>query len=519
MKPLTPEQLKALEKLKTEIEKDIGVAVETAKYAKLFELLYFIYELKRHRLQKVYATDHGEQAVFIQFATNIVEESVKYSIQLIAKYYTPDLTFDKESKKPVINFKVTQLLDKQTTYINSKYESLSMVQLFIVTLMDPGAKKLKIDMSNVNSDIDAKKFFDYFLRIDRDNDIKKSSTKMKYELLKNFKEEYDPVGDLFQKAYSISVDEFCEFINKILERAKLIIEKTKHNFEFLPNGNVNDQSFKTFLVFVPSFLINERELASFGKKYDNLVDLLTFKPDKYDEKQLRFHLITRTPFIKVKKFFVISPELLLDSLFTNTHYSLLESTLVKEEYKARQANLYLDKLVSIASKYGYTEVEREKDLFEKGDQIGDIDLILKDKDGNFLLIEAKNHMLPMDIYFKDILKTREHLSYLQTKWEEKVLKRVAHLQSNHSQYGIPASYKYIVVSRFPEIISHYSNLLILSTAEFEFWLSRSEWSDSFDVITTEFYKTHEDRFTKEDLERLSESQIFFGNFGEKKADK
>lgn len=513
MAELNENQRKAFVKLNKEIQKDIQVAVEMAKQGKLFDLFYFIYGLKTLRLQASYAEEVGQMSSLFKVTTNVLEEANKFIIQLLVKFFTPDIAIDKESKVPVINFNLTQALIKQCTLINSKYESLSLVQLFDVELLDEEAKKFKIDMKDMPKDVDAKKFFDYFLRVDRDNDIKKNSRQNKNILIKNFKDEYEPVGDLFLKALGITIDEFCDLILWFLNKSVSEIEKAKDKFEFLENGNVNEQSLQTMMAFIPSFLVEEKEIKEqFDAKYKSTIDMLTFDRNQYDETQLRFHQITRSPLLKVLNFYVVSPELLLDSLFTNIHYSLLESSVVKEEYKAKQATIFINKIVSIAQPYGYSEVKREFDLFEGANQIGDIDLILKDSNNNYILIEAKNHALPLDVYFKDLIKTKDHLSYLQKKWEAKVIRRVEHLKINHAKYSIPATYQYIVVSRFPEIISHYSELLVLSTSEFKHWLKKERWSNNFDEIINDFYNIHKANFSKEDLLALSDANIILGKF-------
>ncbi|MBI3519038.1 MAG: hypothetical protein HY062_06735 [Bacteroidetes bacterium] len=109
-------------------------------------------------------------------------------------------------------------------------------------------------------------------------------------------------------------------------------------------------------------------------------------------------------------------------------------------------------------------------------------------------------------------KTRQHLSTLKSTWEKKVLKRVEHFKVNHQNYSIPSTYKYIVVSSFPEIISHYSELLVLSTNEFENWLKEGRTSEDFKIITDSFYKIHEKNYSDEDLKNLTKSGIIFGNF-------
>lgn len=515
MKELTSNQQKALKKLDDEIQNDIQIAKEMAKCGKLLDLIYFVYNLKTVRLRGIYLEDTGDTNSLFKTTSNLLEEAFKYIIQLLVKFFSPEIVTEKESNKPIVNFKLTQALINQCILINSKYESQSIIQLFDVDLLDKDAKKFKIDMNDASTDEDVKKFLDYYIRIDRDNNIKKNSKQKKDDLIRNFKDEYEPVKELFEKALKITLDEFCDFILWFLNRSKDEIENAKSKFEYLENGNINDQSLQTMIAFIPSFLVGENDLIiKFGAKYSTIIELLTFNTEMYDEKQLRYHLITRSPLIKINKFYIVSPELLLDSLFTNIHYSLLESSSVKEEYKAKQASLFLDKIASIAYPYGYTEVIRENDLFEGSKQIGDIDLILKDSKDNYILIEAKNHALPMDVYFKDLSKTNDHLSSLKNTWEKKVLRRVKHLKANYRKYSIPPTYQYIVVSRFPEIISHYSELLILSISEFEHWLMKERWSNGFSEIIEDFYKINETDYTKEDLDALSQANFIFGKFGQ-----
>ena len=116
-------------------------------------------------------------------------------------------------------------------------------------------------------------------------------------------------------------------------------------------------------------------VSSFGQ----ILERLTFNYENFNPKELKFHQITRQPFIAKDNTLVISPELILDSLFTNIHYSLIESLDIKAEYISRQASLFLDKIATIATKFDYTEVDRELDLYEGKNQIGDIDILFKHK--------------------------------------------------------------------------------------------------------------------------------------------
>ncbi|MNI37042.1 hypothetical protein D3C73_911150 [compost metagenome] len=89
-------------------------------------------------------------------------------------------------------------------------------------------------------------------------------------------------------------------------------------------------------------------------------------------------------------------------------------------------------MAQIGQKNGYEEVDRELELYEGRNQIGDIGLVLKNNDDHFILIEAKNHALPLNVYFKDFEAVSTRLKYLQGDWEKKVNKRISQLSSKHT---------------------------------------------------------------------------------------
>lgn len=504
---------KALEKLRLEINKDIDFAIKMAESCGLFEFLYFIYQLHWIRLLHLFPNAENQKPEILNAYTNTIEESIKYIASLIAKFGHWGFNIPKVNTTPFLNIELVQMFLKHGNLINSKYETESFIQLFDVQVSGERNQYLRIDMSNVETDPDARILFNYFLRIDEDNDIKKSARKNKDALIQNFKDEYYPFSDLFEKEMGITIDEFCWLNDQLLLKVTDELKLKGHLFEKLSNGNVDVKSQITFFYFSQCLLQNKQKLLqSFDSKFHPTISRLTFKTEQFDERQLRFHHVTRQPIFEHEQMVIISPELILDSLFTNIHYSLIESPSIKQEYIAKQSSLFLDKIAIIAKKYNYSEVEREKDLFEGKNQIGDVDIILKNQTGQFLLIEAKNHVLPMDIYFHDVIKTQEHLLYLQKEWEKKVLRRVEHLKSHHDKYSIPKDHSYIVVSRFPEIISHYSSLLVLSIQEFEFWLEKFKMTDSFNDFHEKYYEKKDAKFTIEEMEEMQKANLFFGQF-------
>src|SRR5690606_31302238 len=135
-----------------------------------------------------------------------------------------------------------------------------------------------------------------------------------------------------------------------------------------------------------------------------------------------------------------------------------ESDNVKEEYKKRYSDKFVDRLETIASKHGYVEHSRELELYEGKNQIGDLDIVLFNEQKNhYLLIEAKNHALSLDVYFHDFEATEKRLEYLTNAWEKKVERRYNNVKDSHEKYGIGSSFDYIIVSRYPEILSHFSS--------------------------------------------------------------
>lgn len=510
---MTEEKNKALEKLRSEIDKNIETAVEMAQHCGLLEFLYFIYQLHWTRLLHLFPNAKNQNTQVLSAYTNTIEESLKHIISLTAKFGHWSFAVPKEKGLPFLNIKLVQLLLKQGNLINSKYETESMIQLFDVQVSGERNQLLKIDMSNAETDPEVKILFNYFLRIDEDNDIKKSSKKNQSALIQNFKNEYKPFSELFEEELGVTIDEFCWLNEQLLLKVTDRVKSKQHLFDLLPNGNVDVQSEATFIHFSQCFLQDKKALLDgFDPKFLAVIDRLTFKPEQFNEKQLRFHQVTRQPVFEHRSMVIISPELVLDSLFTNIHYSLIESSATKNKYIARQASLFLDKVAKIAKNYGYFEVERERDLYEGKNQIGDIDIILKNNQDHYILIEAKNHVLPMDIYFKDVIKTKEHLVYLQNEWEKKVRRRSEHLLNSHSKYAIPKEHLYIVVSRFPEIISHYSDLLVLSLQEFDVWLQKYSTITTFVDFHHKHYEMRESKFTEEELEEMQRSNLLFGRF-------
>ncbi|RZK38629.1 MAG: hypothetical protein EOO90_21725 [Pedobacter sp.] len=501
----------ALENITKTISEQIEIATPSATKATGADLLALLAKFHFLRLIDQIPSARNANPAMLEMYEKSIEESLKHIISIIVKFQHADEQFNFNGTIPKVNAHLIQSLLKIGVNINSKYEALSLIELFGVQPSTREGFHYSIDMGKENMEPDKKKLFDYALRVDNDNDIRKRKHTIE-QLFVSFLEEYSPVEGFFLEELKITPTEFCEFHTIILDEMTRKIQSNVLKYDYLDNRNVDIESIKTLLVFSESFVFKKLWLSNnIHQKYNTLIDRLKFNVKDFDENQLRFHQLTRQPLIEKGELFIISPEILLDSIFLNTHYILLEST-SKQKYIAAQANSFVDKIVKVANGFGYREVEREKELYEGKNQLGDIDVILQGSGGDFLLIEAKNHALPLDVYFKDPIKTNAHLTYLQEKWEKNVKRRSRHLSTNHEDYGIKSKYKYIVVSKFPEIISHYSDLLILSMEEFKIWLTQPIKSENFELFFKDHYDNLGNNFNEEELLQMGKDNLYFGTY-------
>lgn len=494
---------RAIDKTKIEIAKDINTVIFTAQNSGIGELLYYLYFLHIVRLTNVMFDVPAAEKNYTALCVRQLTDAYTYIIQLLYKYCQVEL-IPSDNNDGVINQGLTTFLTKAVLHINAKYETLSIISLFEhVEVSGERDQFVKLDFSLIKQDEYVNKYFHYAIRADRANDKLKETFITKDDYLKHFHEDYLPYADLFVREFGVSLDDFIEIIDYLLTSVSFKIQCIEGKLPRLSNGLVDVRSYQTLLMVSQLMIMDQQEVINkFGIKALCIIDRLTLKSDELDEHQLKYNLVTRQPLLKIDNHLFVSPELLLDSLLINTHYSLLEAGNLKEEYKKRYSSVFLNKILQIVAKYGYTEVTRGLELFERKNQLGDIDLVLKNKDNRYLLVEAKNHTIPMDVYFHDFEATKKHLEYLQVEWEAKVNKRAIHLNLNHAKYGIPADYSYIVVSKSPEILSHFSSYLILSIDEFAYWIDQKDETLTFNKLVEDFYKLKNHEFTEDQLHQI-----------------
>jgi hypothetical protein len=498
----------ALQKLNSEIEKDINRIIDMSQECSWFETQYFIYNLHLARILNAYPdlSNHSNKS-FIQTLCSTHEDTFKYAIQLLIKYGNRSPRLD-INYMPILNEELVLSISKNISLLNNKYELKGLIQLVGGKTFGENNRYLEVDYSMMRKNPLAEKFFNYFLRLEIDNNIKHRNLLFPSQYLNQLRSEYRPHKDLFEEEFGITLEKFLVFIEYVVNTSEMSLKELESKLPVFQNGNVHVLSPMAFMMYVPHITMDKNDLKNkYGKDIYHLLGRLTYDPNELNEFELKYHLLTRKPLIASKQTdkLIISPELLLDSLAINIHYSMLEGS-VHNKYKQRYSDEFINLLVDIAKPSGYVEVGRERNLYNGVKQIGDVDLILKNKDDHFLLIEAKNHTLPLNVYFKDLTAVKNRLSQLQEQWEKKVKNRISHLRTNHSKYSIGPNFTYLIVSKQPEVLSHFTDLLCLSQYEFQKWIKAGDFTTEFTDLYEKLYGNI-DGLTKEDIDVINREGI------------
>ena len=501
---LTPKQ-RAINKAKSEINKDISRLIQMAKSCGLGELLYLFHYLHFTRLTHEIINVPEDKKEMLKIYGRRLEDAFKYQIQILAKHAQSDFVKTNTSGL-VINSDLVEEMQKHALEINSKFESVSFISTFnTVEISGQRDQHAKIKLTEIKDEY-LSKFFKYNFRADKEHSDERTP-QLVGDFFNFFTIEYKPYSDLFLKEFKITIEEFIEFTEWLINNITQKITSKQESFPLTASGKVDIHDYRSIILYGSSLLIEKEEIyAQFGEKIKHILNRLIFNISTYDEQELKYNIVERQPLIEKDGYLAVSPELLLDSFYANSHYSLLEAGAIKEEYKKRYSKVFVDKILLKAEQHGFREFSRDFELYEGKNQIGDIDLIVTNDKNEFLLIEAKNHSVPMDVYVHDFEATKARLKTLQKEWEEKVKRRVLNLQKNYENYGICKNFKYIIVSKSPEIISHFSDFLFLSLREFGTWVSTYDLQKSFADLYEQLYKLN-DTLTKKQLNSITKDLL------------
>lgn len=500
----------AIEKLRQDTYKNINKAIDVAKQCGIAEILIAVMDYHFRRIRTFENKVEMPSVYNVEAFINM--DSIKYVIQMIIK-------FGKVNHLDKNDFTGSNLLQAQKRYIDLRTradEISSQNELFGLLELSPDVKLvneklIRSDLTDVNEEM--MKLHEYGARADYLNNIKKENILKSDDYFKLFMEETEPYKDLYRDVLFAKTEEVVETYKVLFENVTHKIDDVSKRFKQDKDGLVYPYNIENMVRLLPCFCDGYVDVL---KKYQETAGFFIFNhilnKEDIDVYNLKFYQLSRKPFINIAGVMIISPELILESMFIDSHYSLLE-TPYAEEYKKTTSDLFLTKITNIAGKYGFEEIRRDYDLYDGKRKIGDLDLILK-KDDFYLIIEAKNHNLPLEVYFHDLQVTKKHLEQLKSGWIKHVTERLNHVKEHHNEINIGCNFNYIVVSKFPEPISHFSDISCFAIEEFKKWLEYGDYQMSFSDFYKRYYENDKIAPTLKEMEEVQKRlnpKIWFDN--------
>lgn len=494
---------RAISKLRMELEKDIAGAVSLAQSCGLWDLLRLLYEFRLARSLMISQETRDQLSPGDIAGFHLNDEGMKYAISLVGKHgQWNEIT---ELDLPLRNFDISRVhkLEKLTRYINAKFETEILLNIADVTVTGERDEHCAINIQAGLLDPKRAMHLQFGLRLESFTSDQKDDALSIPALIERFQSEYSSLSELFADDNGISMDEYCEGVLSLHDA--LVARSKAAEVDFVDGDKelVNVFSRDTFINLSLSLVMTDAELnESFKPGFVAYIRRNKFDPAAISDSELRYHYASRRPFLIGEGFVVFSPELVFDSVLGNARYTFLESTKSKQKFMAISASHFIDKISRVAAVAGYQEVGRDIYLKEGKKDIGDIDLFLWNPETDHsLLIEAKNHTLPLPVYFRSPEAVENHISR-NRDWESKVQRRIAHLHGAEASFHVFGSWDYLVVSLMPEPLSHVTDLLVLSLGEFERWLSIKPPVSSFTQLHEIIHDGSLANYSSEDMLRM-----------------
>jgi hypothetical protein len=399
-------------------------------------------------------------------------------------------------------------LEYITRYINSKFETEALLHIAQVKVIGERDQDCELDLPAGIRDPQRAMYLYYGLRLERLAALTKDAALPVPALIERLVKDFVDVQELFEAETGVSLTAFAKGLVELNASLQARFEQAER-LSVDDYGLVQPTSTKTFAVYALSMIFTDAELDnSVNPEFCAYLRSHPFEAAVALDSELRFHYLTRRPFLKGNGFAVVSPDLLYDSVLNNAHYTLLEGIASKHGYKAIGADRFLDKVAQIAADAGYEEIDRDLYLKEGSQNLGDIDLILRHPNTHhILLVEGKDHALPLEVYFRTPQAIEAHVTR-NREWETKVRRRIDHLSGPASSYPIKGKWDYLVVSRLPEPLSHVTNLMILCLEEFKLWLAQEKRAGSFEQFYQDVYDIDKPTMSADEMRELQEAGFF-----------
>ncbi|PBP77948.1 hypothetical protein [Pseudomonas syringae] len=499
-------RVQAIGKLRSELSKDIALTADVAASCGLWDLLRLCYLLRVTRMLSMpvpgtsEALSHAEQV-----ALDLGTESLKYAIALLAKH--GQWCDDTSADKPLDGFDNERVMtiSQYTRHINTKFETEIILHFANVRLVGDRGQNCMIDFAAGLDDPRRTDYLHYGLRVESASGGNDGIVPI-MDLMKKLHDDYSDVADLFATATGVTLEVYCEGMLELHSALVERLQEAEGRCGLHEDGGIDLTHAESFIAIANAMLFTDSELeAAFSPEFVAYLRSHTFDGTAFNDTELRFHYLSRRPFLFGEGFAIFSPELIFDSVLGNTHFTLLESPVAKAKYMEHRSAQFIDKVAMVAAGAGYEEFERELDLKEGRYDIGDIDLILRHpKTGHTLLVEGKGHPLPLPVYFRAPDAVEDHVKRTRD-WEKKVQRRIDHLKGSSSSYPLSGAWDYIIVSLMPEPLSQHTHLLVLSIDEFEYWLAQNPRPTVFADLFSAFYDRAKTPLSMVELQALQES--------------
>jgi hypothetical protein len=462
-----------LHRSRSSIQDDIVLVREMAEGSGFPELSFLLFHLHLIRNRLAGAQASLGKALDLDYATDeLLSEGVEYAIQAIAAFGDVLKSIDDPEGYLRSRGEFIGNLIRRANAIHSRHTTTSLISLARRHIRSRGPGQVELDLSAAMKDPEIAALYQYFYRLEIHSIIIQQPLPA-HEYVESIVKKFSAYNQIFENAFGMSPEILGSIVTFLLQ---LVIEQFKEHedaFPLVAPDMINPSHPAMSLFWGESLLIDIEHLNSnFGKSARRFLEAFLFDPDFYDPTNLLYHQTYRTPILPFDSSRVlVSPELLLSSLNLNLHYTILEAdSRLADEYKSLSSTVFVDDIAEICSRHGYAEVHRVVELAAGKKHLGDIDLICEHPRGHTLLVEAKNHTLPLDVYFKDAEATLQRLQYQRQEWEQPFERRLQYVAHNKDKLGISGDFMYVIVSKMPEILSHYSPHLVITSHELDYLL-------------------------------------------------
>jgi Holliday junction resolvase-like predicted endonuclease len=356
-------------------------------------------------------------------------------------------------------------------------------------------------MEEIRTNYTYRQINEYGIRIQKALELS-LETKDLDAILNKIKDEFCHSEDLIKQIFGVSIEELQVFLIRLNQYYQFRFERNKATFTYNNEGWIDTNNYLNYIIYGQMITIPKGVLLSLEPKIEKLLDSLTLNKDEFNPLRLEFDILSQKPLLKIKNDLIVNLELLWPGILLNLRYSLLEhNELIKEEYKKRNSSAFEDKVANTLARYNYELIVKNFMLYNRKNQIGDVDVMVRHKNtGKFLYVECKDYNHKKEIQAHNAEAILENLKTQQRDWESKVKARIDKLKNDYPDRDS----QYIIVTKLPEILSHFSDILVLDIHELEIWCKSGE-EMSFENIYNERYTG--DLMTNEEMDLLSVSML------------